>query len=108
MEMFLMVVCISLFGLGVTCAAFGAATRPEQPPAEPQPECQPAVAAAPARFFADNVVIPPAPLHARVPIEAILLQIESHVRLEQAAAESFLEFPTATLLHSRTVSPFVN
>jgi len=30
------------------------------------------------------------------------------VRLEQAAAESFLEFPTHALLYSKTTSPFVN
>jgi len=36
------------------------------------------------------------------------MQIENHVRLEQAAAESFVEFPTQALLHSKTTSPFVN
>jgi hypothetical protein len=46
--------------------------------------------------------------HAQVPIEALLLQIESHVRLEQAAAESFLQTPTPALLHSKTISPLVN
>jgi hypothetical protein len=44
----------------------------------------------------------------RVPIEALLLQIENHVRLEQAAAECFLQSPTPTLLHSRTISTLVN
>jgi hypothetical protein len=43
-----------------------------------------------------------------VPIEVLLLQIENHVRMEQAAAESFLKSPTQTLLHSKTTSPFVN
>jgi len=43
-----------------------------------------------------------------VPIEVLLYQIENHVRLEQAAAESFVAFPTQALLHSKTTSPFVN
>jgi len=44
----------------------------------------------------------------QVSIEVLLLQIENHVRLEQAAAESFLAFPSQALLHSKTTSPFVN
>jgi len=64
-------------------------------------------AEAPGRFFAERasvpLVVPP-----RVPIEALLLQIENHVRLEQAAAESFVETPTAALLHTKTISPLVN
>ena len=32
------------------------------------------------------------------------MQIENHVRLEQAAAECFLESPNPSLLHSRTIS----
>jgi hypothetical protein len=65
-------------------------------------------AVAPARFFSDRVAIPPAVSPLQVPIEVLLLQIENHVRLEQAAAESFLAFPTHALLHSKTTSPFVN
>ncbi len=44
----------------------------------------------------------------RVPIEALLLQIERHVQLEQAAAESFHFAPTVEALHSRTMSPLVH
>jgi hypothetical protein len=44
----------------------------------------------------------------RVPIEALLLQIERHIRLEQAAAESFLDYPTVESLHTRTMSPLVH
>ena len=105
MEMFLMVLCISLFGLGVAAAAFGAATRRESSTPEVQPAI-PAMKVAPARFFAERV-IPPAP-QPPVPIEVLIQQIESHVRLEQAAAESFVEFPTHALLHSKTTSPLVN
>jgi hypothetical protein len=109
MEMLLMGACLALFGLAVSCLAFGAATNtPEpSPAAHRQPEVAKAAAAAPARFFVSPAMIPVAG-HVHVPLEALLLQIESHVRLEQAAAESFLQTPTAALLHSRTVSPLVN
>ena len=110
MEMLLMGVCLSVFGLAVACLAFGAATRvPEETPAELPVAAKEAVkaAAVPARFFVNPPVLPVA-ASSRVPIEALLLQIENHVRLEQAAAECFLESPNASLLHSRTVSTLVN
>lgn len=108
MEMLLMGVCVSMFGLAVACLAFGAATRSQEEAAAPPPGLGKEVvklAASPENFYS-----PPLPVMARtrVPIEALLLQIENHVRLEQAAAECFLESPNASLLHSRTVSPFVN
>lgn len=106
MEMLLMGLCWSVLGVAVAAIAFKAATRPESSAPAGQPAL-PAVKATPARFFSDRVVppIPPQPL---VPIEVLLQQIETHVRLEQAAAESFVEFPTHALLHSKTSSPFVN
>jgi hypothetical protein len=114
MVMFLMALCLSLFGLAVTAMAFGAATRDDQPREPAQPEQRPVLALpmeAP-RFFVDTGRPIPAPLlHAaqpRVPIEVLLSQIERHVRLEQAAAESFLDFPTPESLHSRTTSPLVH
>ena len=58
-------------------------------------------------FFGD-VIAPAQTARMQAPVEVLLLQIEKHVRLEQAAAESFLEFPTSALLHRRTVSPLVN
>jgi len=106
MEMLLMGLCVSVFGLAVAAVAFGAATRRESSTPAVQPAL-PAVMATPARFFSDRVV-PPVPLRPQVPIEVLLQQIENHVRLEQAAAESFVEFPTQALLHSKTTSPFVN
>ena len=108
MEMLLMGLCMSVFGLGVAALAFGAATRSESSGSAVQPELPLVKAVAPARFFSDRVPVPPAVLPRQVPIEVLLLQIENHVRLEQAAAESFVEFPTHALLHSKTTSPFVN
>ena len=107
MEMFLMVLCLSMFGLAVTVAAFGAAVQPVQPPPEAKPVQPPAWKPATAYFFASDMKMPP-PLEPQVPIEALLLQIDNHVRLEQAAAESFLQYPTSALLHSKTISKFVN
>jgi len=98
MEMFLMVLCMSVLALALAAVAFGAATRPERTAAAPQP--QPQAAKAAARFFVEP--------QTRVPIEALLLQIENHVRLEQAAAESFVAYPTSAMLHSKTASPLVN
>jgi hypothetical protein len=107
MEMLLMGACLSLFGLAITCLAFGAATRGEASAPVPARQPEMAKATAKARFFVDPIIIPAA-AHTRVPLEALLLQIESHVRLEQAAAESFLASPTPAVLHSRTISPLVN
>jgi hypothetical protein len=110
MEMLLMGACLSLFGLAVACLAFGAATRGADETASAGPTLQKEAvkaAVAPARFFVDGAALPMAARN-RVPIEALLLQLESHVRLEQAAAQSFLESPNSSLLHSRTISPLVN
>lgn len=101
MEMFLMVAAMSLLGVAVCAALFAAATREVR-----MPEAQ--VAEQPSRemprFFAGQPHIQPG----RVPIEALLLQIERHVQLEQAAAESFHFSPTVESLHSRTMSPLVH
>src|SRR5690242_5757454 len=97
MEMLLMGAVLSMFGLAVTCMAFGAATRGVDQP-KTQPAAKPAIPAP--RFFVDP--------SRQVPIEALLLQIENHVRLEQAAAESFLQAPDSARLHSRTTSALVN
>ncbi len=109
MEMLLMGMCISVFGLAVAAIAFGAATRPDSVPASAK--LQPVKTEAPARFFADSIppFTPARPaMPSPIPIQALLLQIENHVRLEQAAAESFIDYPSAALLHSKTASPFVN
>jgi hypothetical protein len=114
MVMFLMALCLSMFGLAVTALAFGAATRDERQAESAQPELRPVVGLqmqAP-RFFVDTGKPIPAgrtqPAFPKVPIEVLLMQIERHVRLEQAAAESFLDFPTPQSLHSQTTSPLVH
>jgi hypothetical protein len=105
MEMFLMIATMSLLGVLVCALLFAAATRQEAP----RPAVRPAEAAAAAapRFFVD-LDVDPATLRTQVPIEALLLKIERHVRLEQAAAEGFQFTPTPESLHMTTMSPLVH
>jgi hypothetical protein len=112
MEMLLMGLCMAVFGLGIAALAFGAATRSESSDSAVQPQPSLVKPVVPARFFSDRAAVTPTmppviPLQ-QVPIEVLLLQIENHVRMEQAAAEMFLAFPSQARLHSRTSSPFVN
>ena len=112
MEMLLMGLCMAVFGMGIAALAFGAATRSESSdsPVQAQPSLVKPVV--PARFFSDRAAamptMPPVIPPQQVPIEVLLLQIENHVRMEQAAAEMFLAFPSQARLHSKTTSPFVN
>jgi hypothetical protein len=105
MEMFLMVATVSLLGMVVSVGLFAAATRENSSESEMPVRVEQPLPAAPPRFFLAERA-PAAPL--RVPIEVLLLQIERHVRLEQAAAESFLDAPTIQSLHSRTTSPLMH
>ena len=110
MNMLLMGLSLAFVGIAVTALAFAAATRPNSWASPSQPEL-PAmkVAAAPTRFFVNRVIPtgPPVPVPP-VPIEVLLQQIENHVRLEHAAAESFVALPTYAKLHSKTTSSFLN
>lgn len=109
MVMFLMALCVAMFGLAVSAIAFSAATRDVQAPdAQALPDQKPVQAVVrETRFFAAPA---PAPAFAaaRVPVDVLLLQLERHVRLEVAAAESFLSVPTVESLHSRTASPLLH
>ncbi len=103
MEMFLMVATVSFLGIVVSVGLFAAAMRTDERAGDARIEQ--ALPIGPPRFFLGER---PAASTPRVPIEALLLQIERHVRLEQAAAESFLDSPTPKSLHSRTESPLVH
>ena len=112
MEMFLMAAVMSLLAVAVSAVLFAAATRDVQPQGT-SPAKQAALE--PQRFFASAADAadpardaPAAPVTDQVPIEALLLRIEQHIRLEQAAAESFLDTPSGQSLHSRTTSRLVN
>ena len=136
MVMFLMVLCMSVFGLAVCGLAFGAATRGLSTGEEaPLPAAvDERLAAVPERFFVRDAApqlrprprwaptstepsgfrdaapqsVPAAAVFPKVPIEVFMAQIERHIRLEQAAAESFLRAPSLESLHGRTMSPLVH
>jgi hypothetical protein len=105
MEMFLTALVLSVLGVAVSAIAFAAATR--EPEALPESAPAVRVPASPPMdgFFMDPAWTTP---QVQVPIEALLLQIERHVRLEHAAAEAFQQAPTPELLHIRTASPLVH
>lgn len=102
MEIFLMVLALSLAGVLVSAVLFAAASRDARRAAT-------AVSAADAeeRFFIMRAAPQPRPRTARAPMpsDVLALQIAHHVRLEQAAAELFRQFPTAESLHTPTLSP---
>jgi hypothetical protein len=106
MLMFFVALFFSLFGLAILSIPFWLAAFWDQEDVR-KPAAEPVPAPAPSRFFADPVAVPVLP-DQRVPIEALLFQIEAHVRLEQAAAQCFLASPNPALLHTRTMSPLVH
>ena len=101
MAMFLAVIVMSVLGIVVSVAVFAASARDRD---QELPVDMPTrvISRAAQRFFVGDG----APQ--RVPIEALLLQIERHVQLEQAAAESFLNEPSVESLHTRSMSPLVH
>lgn len=105
MEMFLMGLCLSMLGVAVSALTFGVATRDERKRQEARAASKVALPAP--QFFIDNAEAKPSE-RARVPVDVLLAQLEQHVRLEQAAAEAFLNGPTTESLHSRTTSPLVH
>lgn len=92
---------IGMVVLVVGCGLFLGLERAEAP-GEGSPRA--GVMAAPSRFFQ----APVASGDAQVPVAFVLSQIEHHIRLEEAAAESFLYAPTAKSLHAPTASRLVN
>lgn len=99
MEMFLTVLAISLLAVLVSAVLFVAAAR--QPPSDAlRPDER--LLNLPSHFFADDRTSHGSTV---VPVEVLLLQIERHVRLEQAAAEAFQGSPTAEALRRPTTSP---
>ncbi len=103
MELFLMALCVSLFGIAVSALAFGAAERGGPKRSEPEPR---KLSVPAPQFFLDSAA--ENAFKTRVPAEVLLHRLEEHIRLEQAAAESFLSAPTSESLHTPTASPFLN
>jgi len=87
MEMFLMAVCLTFFGVAVSAMAFGAATNGvrQQQATTLDSKVDEALASMPERFFARDAapgfsVPPPVVKVPRVPIEVLLAQIERWCR----------------------------
>jgi hypothetical protein len=108
MYMLLMGLSVAFIGIAFAAVAFAAATHPNSSESPAQSEL-PVTKAVPAsaRFFVEHVTAPRPPLP-QIPVEILLQQIENHVRLEHAAAESFVALPTYAKLHSKTTSSFLN
>ena len=104
MQMFLTLSALSLLCIVVSSLLFAAAIRNvcDEPPIETQVD--PRLGMAPSHFFVDDRK----PMSPPVSIEALLLQIEGHIRLEQAAAEAFQNATTVEALHMSTASPLVH
>ena len=61
------------------------------------------------RFFETDIRPSVRPASAsRVPIELLLLEIERHVEIERAVAESFHRAPTTRSLHVQAASPLMH
>jgi len=101
MEMFLSVMALSLLGVAVSALLFAAATRD----AAAAPVSDELLANLPSHFFVRDRRPQPG---TAIPIEVLLLQIERHVRLEQAVAQSFHDWPTPETLRTTTASPLVH
>lgn len=105
MEMFLSVLVLSLVGVLVSAVLFAAAMPQPQDPMSTRETARVVHAG---RFFVDDRRRELPTAISPVPIEVLLLQLERHVRLEQAAAESFHWSPTPEALHMHTVSPLMH
>ena len=104
MMMFLSLMCVSFLAMAVLAMiAYETSARDAAPP-EVRPDAT--VKLGTPRFFGGDLIVPPT--RAPLPVDAVIAQIERHVRLEQAAAESFLEIPDPGTLHTPTVSRFLN
>ena len=101
MEMFLMVLALSIVGVLVSGILFAAATRDRGEGVEAV--FSPLVTGDEERFFMMRPAVPER--RGSAGAEALVLQIERHVRLERAAAEAFLQLPTVESLRMRTLAP---
>lgn len=100
---------LMLLGLAIVLTAFqgvvlaymwresqGEATRPVDP----------VTRVPPSRFF--GAAARPADAAEAVPLALLLQELEQHIRLEQAAAESYHWSPTVDALHKHTTSPLLH
>ena len=107
MEMFLtiLVACFPL--LVLSALALMRQESPKEAPHITRLEARSAISAR--RFFADeHLAMPPSVPRPYLPRRVLLNQIERHVLLEVAAAETFLDLPTVETLRANSASPLLN
>lgn len=100
MQPFIMSLSLCLLGFAVCVIAFGAAMGRNE---DEEPESAGQSVTKGEQFFLDE--LPPHVPQPGEPTNALLLRLRAHVRLEQAAAEAFLDLPNAESLHAPTESP---
>lgn len=105
MYMFLTILLAGVPVMILSCLLFAAAARRDEK--SPPAAARPLWPASEPRFFAGETDAG-APAASIASIEAVLSELERHIRLEKAAAESFLDAPTVDSLRSRTTSSFMN
>lgn len=102
MEMLLAGLAMTLLGVAVSGLLFAAATKDRNAEASAATAAE-ALQPAPSGFFTEEKLD-----KQPVSVEVLLMQIEGHVRMEQAAVESFLAMPSVETLHTKTLSPLVH
>jgi hypothetical protein len=104
MMMFLTLLFIGFLAVAALSGiVYGTSPRNAEHP-EVRPEA--AVSLGPSQFFAGDLTARPE--QPRLPLDAVIAQIERHVRLEQASAESYLEIPARERLHAQAPPNYLN
>jgi len=80
--------------------------RESRTPASPMLDAADVVG--PPQFFQVSVGRSRADRSAGTQVPLLLQRLEQHIRLEQAAAESFHQYPTVASLHQHTSSPLLH
>jgi len=93
-----------LFGLTLTAVVFAIPVQSREDEALAEASARPAVAYG--HFFLDEAAAAGSALGR--PQDALLRQLEEHVRREHQAAEAFLQVPSAESLHAPNETPLWN
>lgn len=101
MDAILISFAICVLGVMVTVLIFGLAMRPE---AEEEVGTADDLSPSKEQFFMSDGGV--APGEGSTATNAVLLDLERHVRTEQQAAEAFLRGPSTDSLHAPSDSPF--
>ncbi len=104
MMMFLSLLAIGLIAVVVMSAVVLGASPREVARPEFRPEAK--LAAGAPRFFGGDLAGPP--VHPQMPVDAVIAQLERHVRIEKAAAEALLDMTSSEKYAARAESRLPN